>query len=188
MLCLGMKLDATEHRLKNGMAITIRSLESEDASLAVAYMRTMYASSPFLARETDEWNITIEEEAAWLQKAEADDKRLLLGAFCDGQLVGLCDFSPVSTMKRMVHRSQCGLSVAPDFQHKGIGQLLIYTLLERAKQAGYEQMELEVVSSNSKAVNLYNKFKFTKCGTIERGMKYKDGTYADLDIMMCRLT
>jgi len=49
-------------------------------------------------------------------------------------------------------------------------------------------MELEVVSSNSKAVNLYNKFKFTKCGTIERGMKYKDGTYADLDIMMCRLT
>jgi len=188
LLCLGMKLEATEHQVKNGLAITIRSLASEDASLAVAYMRTMYASSRFLAREAEEWNITIEDETAWLQKAEADDKRLLLGAFCGGQLVGLCDFSPVSPVKRMVHRSQCGLSVAPDFQNKGIGRLLMHTLLEKARQAGYEQMELEVVSSNFKAVNLYNQLNFTKCGTIERGMKYQDGTYADLDIMLCWLT
>ena len=75
-----MKLDATEHRLKNGMAITIRSLESEDASLAVAYMRTMYASSPFLARETEEWNIPVQEARAGLKRAEAADKPISRGA------------------------------------------------------------------------------------------------------------
>lgn len=182
-----MKREASEHRLKQGMVVTVRNLERKDASLAVAYMQTMNASSHFLARDVEEWTITVEEEAEWLTKANNDDKRIILGALCNGQLAGLCDFSPVSTLRRMTHRAQCGLSVAPEFQHKGIGELLMRILLETARNAGYEQMELEVVSSNTKAVNLYKKLMFTTCGTIQRGMRYKDGTYADLDIMMCRL-
>lgn len=183
-----MRIEEKEHRLQDGSIITTRSLDPKDASLAVSYVATMYASSRFLARDVEEWKITIEEEAAWLEKARLDDRRVILGALKDGQLVGLCDFSPVSTMSRMVHRAQCGLSVAPDFQHKGIGMQLMQSLLRIAKDAGFEQMELEVVSMNHKAINLYKKLHFAKCGTIEHGMKYKDGTYADLDIMMARLS
>ncbi len=182
-----MKIEAIELNLSDAPAITLRSLEAKDAACTVAYMKTMYASSPFLAREADEWNLSIADEAAWLQKAEADPKRIILGALHHDQLVGLCDFSPVASMSRMVHRAQCGLSVAPDFQHKGIGTVLMQALLELAAQAGYEQMELEVVSTNAKAVSLYKKLKFTKCGTMQRGMKYKDGSYVDLDLMVRRL-
>ncbi|MDT3359670.1 MAG: hypothetical protein LIR47_09990, partial [Spirochaetota bacterium] len=93
-----MKREASEHRLKHGMVVTVRNLERKDASLAVAYMQTMYASSHFLARDVEEWTITVEEEAEWLTKANNDDKRIILGALCNGQLAGLCDFSPVSTL------------------------------------------------------------------------------------------
>lgn len=183
-----MRIEAIEHQLQDGTSVQLRSLEGKDAPLAVAYVATMYASSRFLAREIEEWVITVEEEATWIEKADSDDKRAIIGALYGEQLIGLCDFAPVSSMKRITHRAQCGLSVAPAFQHKGIGTLLMQALLKTARQAGYEQMELEVVSLNHKAVNLYNKLKFTKCGTIEHGMKYKDGTYGDLDIMMHRLT
>ena len=182
-----MKIEAIEHKLQDGTIVQLRSLENTDAPLAIAYVATMYSSSRFLAREIEEWVITVDEETAWIEKANSDDKRVIIGAMSGGQLIGLCDFAPVASMKRMAHRAQCGLSVAPEFQHKGIGTLLMQTLLQTARQAGYEQMELEVVSLNHKAIDLYKKLNFSKCGTIECGMKYKDGTYGDLDIMMHRL-
>lgn len=182
-----MKIEAIEHKLQDGTIVQLRSLENTDAPLAIAYVATMYSSSRFLAREIEEWVITVDEETAWIEKSNSDDKRVIIGAMHNEQLIGLCDFAPVASTKRMAHRAQCGLSVAPEFQHKGIGTLLMQTLLQTARQAGYEQMELEVVSLNHKAIDLYKKLNFSKCGTIECGMRYKDGTYGDLDIMMHRL-
>ena len=59
--------------------------------------------------------------------------------------------------------------------------------LKVAKQAGYEQAELEVVADNIRAVHLYEKMGFQKYGTFPDNMKYADGSYADAYWMMKKL-
>lgn len=65
----------------------------------------------------------------------------------------------------------------------GIGTALLREILTAAKAAGYEQAELEVVSTNAPAVGLYRKLGFEDVGTMPRALKYQDGTYADFLLM-----
>lgn len=60
---------------------------------------------------------------------------------------------------------------------------MLRAVLEAAKECGYEQAELEVVSTNTKAIRLYESEGFTIYGTRPHGMKYQDGTYADEYLM-----
>ena len=61
------------------------------------------------------------------------------------------------------------------------------TLLDKAKEVGYEQIELEVVSKNERAIALYEKMGFVKTGTLLKALKNKDGSYYDLTLMMREL-
>ena len=69
----------------------------------------------------------------------------------------------------------------------GIGTALMGELLRCAGDAGFEQMELEVVSANEAAVGLYRKFGFEATGTVPHAFRYQDGTYADFLFMVKRL-
>ncbi|MBW9158027.1 GNAT family N-acetyltransferase [Clostridium tagluense] len=59
--------------------------------------------------------------------------------------------------------------------------------LEMAKKIGYEQIELSVVEDNTGAINIYEKNEFKLCGTIENAEKLKDGSYQNLNMMICKL-
>ena len=56
---------------------------------------------------------------------------------------------------------------------------MLELLCEIAKEKGIEQLELEVVADNDRAIALYKKIGFEKMGTFPHNMKYKDGKYAD---------
>jgi RimJ/RimL family protein N-acetyltransferase len=146
-------------------------------------MQAMYTDSPFLARYSDEWNISIEDEAAFLENAAKSQNRLMLGGFIDNVLVALCDFSPLGLAYKMAHRCQIGISVATKHQGKGIGSLMMKTLISAATQTGFEQMELEVVASNTRAMQLYKHYGFREIGMIPRGFRYREGYYEDLLLM-----
>lgn len=152
----------------------------------IPYMTSMYAESPFLTRYSDEWKISIEDEAMFLESVERTENRLMLGGFLGHELVALCDFSPVGSSYKLAHRCQTGISVTKIHQGKGIGSLLMESLLSSAKQIGFSQMELEVVSNNT-ATKLYEKFGFRRVGTIPRGFRYKEGYHEDLLIMVKEL-
>ncbi|AFZ21461.1 ribosomal protein S18-alanine N-acetyltransferase [Allocoleopsis franciscana] len=64
------------------------------------------------------------------------------------------------------------LAVHPDYQHQGLGQLLLYALLRDAKRRQLEWATLEVKPSNQAALSLYQKFGFIEAG--RRRRYYKD--------------
>ena len=69
----------------------------------------------------------------------------------------------------------------------GVGTALLGEILRCAKIAGFEQAELEVVSTNAPAIGLYKKLGFASTGTIPRAFRYRDGTYADFLFMVKKL-
>jgi len=52
------------------------------------------------------------------------------------------------------------------------------------KEQGVEQLELEVVTQNSRAISMYKSFGFEIYGTKKHALKYENGTYAD-EYFMC---
>ena len=65
---------------------------------------------------------------------------------------------------------------------------MIAALLEKIKDTPYEQLELEVVAGNERAIRLYERFGFMEFARHPRKLKYRDGTYADIIMMMLDLT
>jgi ribosomal-protein-alanine N-acetyltransferase len=58
----------------------------------------------------------------------------------------------------------CTLAVRPAWRGRGLGELLIVGLIERARERGAEVMTLEVRLSNLTAQNLYTKYGFRVVG------------------------
>ncbi len=56
------------------------------------------------------------------------------------------------------------LAVHPEYQHQGLGQVLLYSLLKTADLRGLERVTLEVRVSNQAAISLYQKFGFKIAG------------------------
>ena len=50
-------------------------------------------------------------------------------------------------------------------------------------QIGYEQIELAVVSENTKAFELYKAFGFELCGTMKNAYKFSQDHYSDSYLM-----
>lgn len=64
------------------------------------------------------------------------------------------------------------LAVKPDYRRRGIGELLLVAMLDRAAELGAEVMTLEVRVSNLAAQNLYRKYAFQQVG--RRRLYYSD--------------
>jgi ribosomal-protein-alanine N-acetyltransferase len=56
----------------------------------------------------------------------------------------------------------------PDMRGRGVGELLLVSLMHRATEIGARWMTLEVRASNSVAQNLYRKYTFKEMG-VRRG-------------------
>ena len=96
--------------------------------------------------------------------------------------------TPLSAKSRTYHRASLGMSVRRDYWRQGIGSAMMERLITHARQTGFEQIELEVVSANRRAISLYIKYGFQVYGTRPHGLKYPDGTYADDYLMRKTLT
>ena len=127
------------------------------------------------------WNIG----KAILQKQEENPKGILLGAFVENQLVAMASVLPVSdSHERYRHRGGFGISVLQGYWNQGIASLLIPRVLECAHQAGYEQVELEVLTDNEKAISLYQRHGFREYGCRPHDVKMRDGSYRDALLML----
>ena len=75
------------------------------------------------------------------------------------------------------------IAVHPKFRKRGIGNILLSSLIEHCKNWGCNSLTLEVRASNTPAQNLYKKYNFKEEGI--RKKYYKDNN-EDAIIMWCR--
>lgn len=182
-----MKIKPIEIIDKQGRKVILRSACEDDASDLIKYLKKTTKETPYLLREEDEINLTVEDEKGLVEMFLEMDNALMLVAYIDGKHVGNCSFSSLGPFKRYAHRCDVAIALYQEYWGSGIGSIMLETALKYAKKVGYEQAELEVVSTNTKAIKLYEKFGFKKYGVKPDNMKYKNGDYASVDWMMVKL-
>ncbi|MBR4881474.1 MAG: GNAT family N-acetyltransferase [Clostridia bacterium] len=164
--------------------IVLRSAEVSDAEALIDYLRITAGETPYLVREPDEISLTVEQEISFIQCKIDSENELILVATLDGKHIGNCSLMGIAPYRRYAHR--CGIAIAlyKEYCGCGIGRIMMQTVLGIAKDLEYEQAELEVVSENKSAIEMYRSLGFERYGTFPKSMKYSDGTYADSEWMM----
>ena len=162
-----MELYRNEHILKNGQKLIIRVPEVGDAEGLIDLIRTVDTETKFLAREPDEFNVTLEEE---------------------GKIIANCQVGLVNNKKRYLHRAYLAVVVRKDFWNQGIGGKMMQECIKWCQEKGVEQLELEVVTKNKHAISMYESFGFEIYAKKKHALKYNDGTYADEHCMCLFLT
>lgn len=99
----------------------------------------------------------------------------------EGHVVGWCDIIPRRGVD-FSHSGGLGMGVHKDYRGQGIGTRLLNATLEAAKEYGLERVELEVYTSNTRAMKLYAKRGFLTEG-VKRKARKLDGVYYDIQVM-----
>ena len=182
-----MRYDPITYKDKKGRMVVLRSAEITDAADLIRYLKVTSGETPFLIREPDEVCITIEQEENFIKGRIEAERELMLIATIDGEHIGNCSLMELGNYKRYAHRCEVAIALYQKFCGAGIGEMMMRTVLEVAKQIGYEQAELEVIADNVNAISLYEKLGFKKYGSFPDNMKYGDGRYADAVYMVKKL-
>ena len=180
-----MKIEPRTFQLPNGEVLTVRSLCADDAAALSAFRLATYRETHFLARYPEEC-ASLEAVQKGLAGSEASALNFEVGAFAGEKLVGEFGVAQVRPHIKYRHRAGMGISVLKDYWGCGLGSFLMQLAVDQAKANGFEQLELDVYSDNARAIHLYEKFGFERCGTMPHAFKLKDGTYRD-EIMMVKM-
>ena len=173
-----------EAALAGGGKIVLRHLERKDAGAAIFCLRKVSGETDFLMREMDECGMTIAKEEEIIAGKAENPREMLLGVFDGEKLIGMAGLNAVGSLSRVAHRASVGIMLEKAYWGQGIGSAMMTALLDAAKLAGYQQVELDVVENNTRAVALYTRLGFKAVGKIPNGMKYRDGRSADLRLMI----
>lgn len=123
-------------------------------------------------------------ESVWrerLSRGDADTLNLL--ALIDERIVGHAYLGHATPHARRRHAAEVGMTVAAEFQGRGIGSMLLQALIERAERwMQITRLELEVYPDNAAALALYRKFGFVEEGRL-RQYAFRDGAYCDVLVM-----
>ena len=173
--------------MKNGAPCIIRSPGPSDGAAILDLMRTTSEETTFMARYADEITITVEEEQSFLEKIASSPADIMICAVIDGRIVANSGINPVNSYERGHHRAAFGISILKQYWNLGIGSLLLPAIIDSARAMHYEQIELDAVHENTRAISLYKKFGFRQCGLLPNAFKYRDNAYADSVLMVLEL-
>ena len=104
-------------------------------------------------------------------------------ALMDGTVAGIAAVSALSARQKLRHRAEFSISVRKEFWGLGLGKALTACCIEAARQAGYAQLELEVVADNTRAMGLYRHLGFREYGRNPKGLRSKYTGWQTLVLM-----
>ena len=169
--------------LKDGRECLLRSPSEDDAEEVLRLFRLTHAQTGFLATYPDEIVFTVEKEAAFLRSREESSDEIYIAAYVGGRAVGTAGVDRIGKYDKVRHRASFGIGVDSEYWGLGIGRALTLACIESAKEAGYSQLELEVVASNERALGLYRSLGFAEYGRNPLGFLTRSGETQELIMM-----
>ena len=161
-------------------AFIIERAQPEDAAALLAYLKIVGGETENLSFGPEGVPLSVEAETAYLraQAESADNVQYLARA--DGEIIGTASLN--RKPNRMAHRGEFGISLKKAWWGCGAAAALMEAVLAFAEENGFEQLNLEVRSDNTRAIRLYEKHGFRKLCTFPAFFKLH-GQPVDFDLM-----
>ena len=169
--------------LKDGRSCILRNGTAADGQAMLDIYVLTHVQTDYLLSYPDEVTMTALQEAQFLREKTDSENEIEIFAEFDGKIVGSAGINQKSPMIKLRHRCEFGISIDKNYWGLGIGRALTEACIECAQKAGYEQMELEVVAENERAVRMYEKCGFTEYGRNPRDFKSRLSGYQEVIYM-----
>lgn len=173
--------------LKDGRTCLLRNGDAADGAAVLAVFNQTHAETDYLLTYPDESSMTEAQESNYLAEAAASPNAIEICAIVDGNVVGTAGFSPVGRAEKLRYRAEFGIGILKAYWGLGIGRALLMACIKCAKQAGYVQLELDVVAENASAIALYEKLGFVEHGRNPKGFKSRTAGWQELVLMRLEL-
>ncbi|WP_062057231.1 GNAT family N-acetyltransferase [Aquimarina longa] len=161
-----MEYTPSTHQTKSGHTLIIREATPEDAEQLVALKLQYLKNTDTIPLFDYEYPNTVEDETNLIIKMHQQTNCLLLVAENNGNLVGNIDLTG-SWRKKMQHTAMVGMGIHTEWQHQGIGTLLLQNVLAWTKWTQIiKTIWLEVYETNITGIALYKKMGFIPSGCI----------------------
>ena len=157
----------------------VRNLTPADAQAFWDLRLRGFEESPFsFNTEPDEWRVRpVAETERMLRGEGGTPSDVVLGAF-DPSLCGHVGLRREARKKRGHKATLWGLYVAPEVRGRGVARLLVDLLLAHARSMpGLSVIQLTVMASNLRAIQLYQAFGFRRFGYQTRAAKIGDNYF-----------
>jgi len=170
-------------QVKDGRRVIIRSAKRGDARAILEHVHAIFVEGEFVLSTPEDFHMTEELEAAWLQANLDDPGKLAIVAEYEGRIIGLLNFHS-EERKRVKHHGELSMSVNIAWRHRGVGRALLLALLAWAEQhPALEKVCLQVFATNTRAIALYTSLGFQEEGRQVRDVKMESGVYVDVLLM-----
>ena len=161
--------------LKDGRTALLRAVCKEDAIPMIAYLKACYEQTPYLMRYPDEFAVTAEQEATYLERQLVSPDVLMLVCEVEGKLAGNCQ-RDLNRWRKTRHRGQVASALLKEYWGLGSGTAMFKEMIDIARQEKLEQLELEVIEGNQRAIGLYHKMGFVCTGEKPNAIRLEDGS------------
>ena len=104
---------------------------------------------------SDENTFDENKEAEYLNEKKESSNEIEIIAIINEKIIGTAGIEAVGSQYKLKHRADFGISILKEYWGIGLGKALTKACIQCAKEAGYEQLELNVVSENTRAISLY---------------------------------
>ena len=181
-----MKYDKTV-TLADGTVCRLRHGTETDGRAVLDVFTQTHGESDYLLTYPDEVRFDAAQEALFLENKAKSVNELELLAEIDGRIVGTAGIDAVGSAYKVRHRAEMGVSVLKAYWGRGVGRALADACVECARNAGYTQLELQVVADNSRAAAMYEHMGFEEYGRNPRGFDSRAAGYQTLVLMRMEL-
>ena len=173
--------------LKNGKEALLRNGEGADGAAVYENFNLTHAETDYLLSYPDENSFDPEEEAKYLDEKTNRPNEIEIIAIIDGKIAGTAGIEAIGTKYKVKHRADFGISILKEYWGLGLGKALTKACIQCARDAGYEQLELNAVCENERALSLYRSLGFVEFGRNPKGFKSRTSGYQELVYMLLEL-
>ena len=173
--------------LKNGTEAWLKNGDASNGSAVYENFNATHAETDFLLSYPDENSFNPEQEAQFLEEKTKSTNEIEIIALVDGKVVGTAGIEAVGTKYKVRHRAELGISILREYWGLGLGRALTEACIQCARDAGYIQLELNVVAENERAVALYRKIGFEEFGRNPIGFNSRTNGFQELIYMLLKL-
>lgn len=173
--------------LKNGMECCLRNGTESDGQAVLDNFNLTHGQTDYLLTYPDENSFDVMKESQFLKEKSESENEIEIIALVGNIVAGTAGIEAVGNKYKVRHRAEFGISVSKEFWGLGIGQALMTACIECARTAEYIQLELSVVSENTRALSLYKKAGFVEYGRNPKGFYSRTAGFQEVIYMRLEL-